>query len=106
MQRLRLTLLLPLLLVVAQHGAVLHELSHIYYSGGASIGAQLDATERLAEHSQCVTCLAFAQVATPAAASLAALLALPAAALIVPEPRYAIIAAASPTPRSRGPPSA
>ena len=104
MQRLRLALLLPLLLVLAQHGAVLHELSHIYYSGSPALGAQLQQDGRVAESTQCTACLAFAQVANPAAASVAHLRAPASASLSLPEPRYSIVAACQPTPRSRGPP--
>lgn len=106
MQRLRLALLLPLMLVLAQQGAVLHELSHLYYTGSPAGGAQLSEDRLLGDNSQCSACLAFAQVANPAAASLASLPALPPPPLTLPEPHYSIVAALPPTPRSRGPPHA
>jgi hypothetical protein len=106
LRRLELTLLLPLLLVLAQQGAALHELSHLYYSGTAAAGAQLHDSRLLTDRSACTVCLSFAQVATPAAASLATLQAVPAARQPSPEPRYDFPAVAPPTPRSRGPPTA
>ena len=106
MRRLRLALLLPLMLVLAQQGALLHELSHAYYSAGVTAGTELRQGRLLADSNPCALCLAFAQVATPAAASLTALPASPALPQLGPEPRYSITAAPRPTPRSRGPPSA
>jgi hypothetical protein len=96
----RLALLLPLLLVFAQQGAMLHELSHIHrvgtdqvrYEGGV-LGSKF-----------CATCLAFAQVGNPASAPSAVLPAVAAVQYYAPEPVYSIIGAEAPPPRSRGPP--
>jgi hypothetical protein len=105
MRRLRLALALPLLVLFAQQGALLHELSHAYYAGQAS-GAQLRQDQQLPENALCPACQAFAQIAHPATGSAAALVLEPAAYLPCPEPSYRIAAAEAPTPRSRGPPQA
>jgi hypothetical protein len=87
-----------LLLVFAQHGALLHELGHLIHAGHA--GPALQATD----DGTCPTCEAYAQSANPAAATAAALTAHPAIFLPTPEPRYGLAATQVPTPRSRGPP--
>ena len=96
------TLGLWLLLLVAQQGAVVHELSH--FSRVNHAGLELDS--RIAADTTCAQCPAFAQVFTPAfshAFFIPSLLR--AAAARLSEPRYAAIDAAVPQPRSRGPPS-
>ena len=103
MRRLSLPWLLSLLLVFAQQGAVLHELGHLSLGDrtqGSALRAQLPAD------GSCATCEAFAQVANPASGASSTLVASAAVYLPVPAPLYAIIAAATPTPRSRGPPQA
>src|ERR1700680_4469274 len=57
MRRFRLALALPLLLVFAQQGAMLHELSHIYRTGGPQ--QRYEGT--LLQGKLCQTCLAFEQ---------------------------------------------
>jgi hypothetical protein len=94
--------LLSLLLVLAQHGALLHGIGHLSH-GDRATGATIEA---LAEGSQCPACAAFAQVTNPAAAAVDSLAIRPAGLLPTPDPRYAIVAADAPTPRSRGPPQA
>jgi hypothetical protein len=100
MRRSSLSWLLSLLLVLVQHGAVLHELGHLSHSDGTS-GAVL----RALNSGFCPTCEAFAQVTNPAAAAAHAVAVCPAAFLPTPDPCYAIVGADTPTPRSRGPPS-
>jgi hypothetical protein len=95
--------LLSLLLVFAQQGAVLHELGHLQHGDrtqGAALRAQLPAD------GPCATCEAFTQVANPAAGAAHTFSASAPVYLSVPAPIYAIIAADTPTPRSRGPPQA
>jgi len=91
-----------LLLVFAQHGAVLHEISHLHLDRTA--GATLLQAQQSADTSSCLTCQAFAQVVNPASGTAA--LAATCSAPVIPAraPCYAIIGAAAPTPRSRGPP--
>ena len=103
MRRFRLVLALPLLLLLAQHGAVIHELSHVYYTAQTR-GPQLSQNQQLPEGSICVTCRAFAQIGTPVAASLPGLYLPTASRLRIPERVYSIIGAKAPTARSRGPP--
>ena len=95
--------LLALLLVFAQHGAVLHELGHLSHGDGAS-GMTLRADVHAVDRGLCLTCEAFAQVANPAAAGAHAVAVCPAGLLPTSGPCYAIVAADTPTPRSRGPP--
>jgi hypothetical protein len=100
MRRFRLALALPLLLVFAQQGAMLHELSHIYRTGGPQ--QRYEGT--LLQGKLCQTCLAFEQVGNPASAANSALPAVPAAHIYVPAPQFSIIAEQAPIPHSRGPP--
>ena len=101
--RLRLSWLVSLLLVLAQHGALLHELGHLS-RGTAAAGTALQPHPGALESGACLTCEAFSQVANPATAGAAHVPASPAALIPTPAPRYAIVAADAPTPRSRGPP--
>jgi hypothetical protein len=102
-RRLRLSWVLPLLLVFAQHGAVLHELSHLQRSAHTqtpTFRADID----VLDNGPCLTCEAFAQVLSPAAPEAITLTASPAAFISPADPCYAILTADAPTPRSRGPP--
>ncbi|MGO9515268.1 MAG: hypothetical protein ACLP2F_16735 [Steroidobacteraceae bacterium] len=95
-------LCLVLLLIGAQQGAVVHELSHFYALHGPDV--QND-SGGVAE-GNCALCPAFAQVVTPAFShsfDLPSLLR--AAAERSSEPPIEGADAAIPTPRSRGPPS-
>jgi hypothetical protein len=103
MRRRSLTWVLSLLLLLTQHGAVLHELSHLIH-GKAAHGAMLDLSDQLPDNGTCPTCLAFSQVANPATASAIVLSFCPAALTPTVDPSYAFIGAETPTPRSRGPP--
>ncbi len=106
------TLSLWLLLILAQQGAVVHELSHFdgahaigaHTIGAHGIGAQLEGGDA-ADHA-CALCPAFAQVSTPAFSHAFHIPPLVrAAADRFPELRHEAIETAVPTPRSRGPPS-
>jgi len=95
--------MLSLLLVFAQHGAVLHELGHLSrgdHDAGAALSAQQPAD------TVCAACEAFAQVANPASGGTHTLAACAPAFLPVPAPASAFVACDAPTPRSRGPPQA
>jgi hypothetical protein len=92
---------LLLLLLIAQQGAVVHEVGHLseLSSHEARVNASLtDAT--------CALCASFAQVVTPAFSHSFHIPVLLRAALDRgTDPLYAAVDAAVPTPRSRGPPS-
>jgi len=105
MRRSALSWLLSLLLVLVQHGAVLHDLSHLSH-GDQTRGTTLRAESHALDSSLCTTCAAFAQIANPASGGAPAVAVCPAALLPTPDPRYAIGGVDTPTPRSRGPPQA
>ena len=100
MSRIRFVFALAILLVFAQQGAVLHELSHVYRTGATEL--KNDAT--LLDGKVCETCLAFAQAANPASGTLLVPRIVAAVRHVSPDPEYSIIAAGAPAPRSRGPP--
>jgi hypothetical protein len=103
MRRLRLALALPLLVLFAQQGALLHELSHVYYSGQV-LGSQLHQDEQLPDNSLCPACQAFAQIGHSAIGHAALVAPPPASYLPSPEPSHRLLRADAPAPRSRGPP--
>ena len=78
---------------------MLHELSHIYRTGGPQ-----RYEKSLLQGKLCQTCLAFEQAGNPASAANSVLHALLANHNYVPAPQYSIIAAQTPIPHSRGPP--
>jgi hypothetical protein len=106
MRRLPLAWPLSLLLVFAQHGAVLHEVGHLSHAsqvshaaGGSSLsdpGAEDD--------SPCNTCEAYAQVANPAGGGHAELPLYLAPPGSLSTPAHAILTTDAPTACSRGPP--
>lgn len=102
MRKLHISLGLALLLLLAQHGAVLHEVSHICRVG-TNIDAQMHADTFLEK--TCDLCYAFSQVANPAGNSVAGIQLEPASCTAAPGNSAALIATHAPTPRSRGPPS-
>jgi hypothetical protein len=105
MRRLCLSWVLSLALLLAQQGAMLHELSHLSHAGhsaGSALSAELQATEG----GLCPTCEAFAQIVNPAAAGATDLAVCPAAIIPAPDPCFTIVGTDAPTPRSRGPPQA
>jgi hypothetical protein len=102
MRRLSLSWLASLLLL-AQHGALLHELSHHAHCTQTA-GATLHGDGQPLEACLCLTCEAFAQIANPATAAAVHVAASPPGLVPAPAPHYAIVAADAPTPRSRGPP--
>jgi hypothetical protein len=102
MKRIRWVFALAFFLVFAQQGALLHELSHVHAAGSQQIRYE----ESLAAGKFCETCVAYAQVGNPAAASLPILPLVAAVRHDLSEPVYAILAAEVPAPRSRGPPHA
>lgn len=103
MHRLGLSWLASLLLLIAQHGALLHELSH-HTHGTQTGGATLTRGGQALENGLCLTCEAFSQVTNPATAGVAHVPLSPPPVIRSPDPSYAVVAANAPTPRSRGPP--
>jgi hypothetical protein len=90
------------LLMVAQQGAVVHELSHVSQADGAALKIESGS----AVDTACALCPAFAQVVTPAFSHAFHVPLLGrAAAQRTPEPQFSAVDAAVPQPRSRGPPS-
>lgn len=103
MRQLFKTLGLLLLLMLAQHGAVVHELSH--FADADHVGLKVQEGDGTADKT-CALCPAFAQVVTPAFSHSFHIPLLVRFALeSVSEPRFAAVDAAVPRPRSRGPPS-
>ncbi len=93
---------LLLLLMVAQQGAVVHELSHVSGANHLDLRVQSDG----AADKTCALCPAFAQVVTPTFSHSFYIPLLVRLALErVSELQYAVVDAAVPRPRSRGPPS-
>jgi hypothetical protein len=95
-------LCLWLLLITAQQGAVVHELSHVPNADGVSsrVGAGG------AADTACAPCPAFAQTVTPAFSHAFHVPVLVRANVArSEEPRFRAQGTAVPTPRSRGPPS-
>jgi hypothetical protein len=103
MRRSSLAWVVSLLLVFAQHGAVLHELGHLSH-GGHDTGATLRADLEPGNGAVCRSCEAYAQVANPAAAGASDVAVCPAALLPSRDPCYSVVRADTPAPRSRGPP--
>lgn len=79
---------------------MLHELGHIYRTGIP----ELSNGSAVTDGKLCEACLAFAQVANPASATLIVLPVVRSAPQQSVAPEYSIRAAAPPAPRSRGPP--
>lgn len=105
MRRSGLALLLPLFLVIAEQGAMLHKLSHTYYSG-RTLSAQVSDNSGLIDNDECPTCRAFGQIANPVGSATTLPVVKPSTRLPIPDPTYHVATADTPTPRSRGPPLA
>ena len=103
MRRSSLSWLLSLLLVLVQHGAVLHGLSHLGH-GEAGSGVTVSADLHALDGGSCLTCAAYAQIANPVAVSGGVPSVCPADLLPTPEPCDRIVRADAPNPRNRGPP--
>jgi hypothetical protein len=101
MRKLLLSFSLCLLLLTAQQGALVHELSHV--TSVAHQDTQLDTTE--AAQTACALCLAYSQLANPASHSSHLTRFEPTACAAGSTPAPANIPIAAPTARSRGPPS-
>ena len=102
MRKLYISLGLALLLLTAQLGAVLHEVSHICRVG-TNVQAQVHGDTALEK--TCDLCFAFSQVANPADSTVAVGLFEPSACAAGTLVACAATPADVPTPRSRGPPT-
>jgi hypothetical protein len=102
-------LCLWLLLITAQQGAVVHELSHFYGADSINLHADTGGTANLTGDTAdrtCALCPVFAQVVTPAFSHAFHIpLLVRADAERFAEPQHEAVDTAVPTPRSRGPPS-
>jgi hypothetical protein len=107
---------LLLLLLIAQQGAVVHEIGHLSEVsssdvsssdvGSSDVGSSEARSSAGLADAACALCPAFAQVVTPAFSHSFHIPVLLRAALERgTDPRYIAVEAAVPTPRSRGPPS-
>jgi hypothetical protein len=98
-----------LLLLTAQQGAVVHELSHLSGTDRARAGTdqarvRVDAGGTV--DTSCALCPAFAQAASPTFShSFQIPLLVRMGSQLTPEPRFVGVDASVPRPRSRGPPS-
>jgi hypothetical protein len=91
---------LLLLLITAQQGSVVHELSHLNGANGAQVKVDSGAA-----NSTCALCPAYAQASAPVVGhSFEVPLLIRAAFIAGARPLIAIVEAAVPTARSRGPP--
>jgi hypothetical protein len=102
MRKLHISIGISLLLLLAQQGAVLHEMTHMVRVGGHA-EARLQADTLLEK--TCELCLAYSQVANPAGNSVQVAQFEPSACAAGSNPPCAVTPAAVPTPRSRGPPA-
>lgn len=102
-RRMRLCLLLPVLLVLSQHGAWLHELSHATYAASAhQVTVQL--AEASFESGICPSCQSFGQLGSALIGALAAAYSPLSHSCPQTPPQYAQPAPDLPAARSRGPP--
>jgi hypothetical protein len=93
---------LLLLLLMAQQGAVTHELSH--FSSADQAGLRIDSGGVV--EATCALCPAFAQAVTPTFGHSFHIPPLVrATSQVSPEPRFVAVNAGVPRPRNRGPPS-
>jgi hypothetical protein len=101
MRKLHISLGLALLLLLAQQGAVLHEVSHIsrvVADSAPRVHAALDFGKA------CDLCVAFSQVANPAGNSVAVTQFAPSSCGAYSIPASAVTPSDVPAPRNRGPP--
>jgi hypothetical protein len=102
-RRTRLWLLLPLLLILSQQGAWLHELSHASYSAHAHHVA-VQQQDAASDNGICPSCQSFGQLGTALTSSHATLAAAVTRSSPQTDPQYAPPSAQPPALRNRGPP--
>src|SRR4029077_11949497 len=101
MRKIGLSFGLWLLLLLAQHGAVLHEISHICRAASTEVTVQAESSA----DQICELCLGYSQLAHSVAHCVPALLVERIGSQIGTERPAAAIPVDPPTPRSRGPPA-
>jgi len=101
--RMRICLLLPLLLILSQQGAWLHELSHAAYAAGPH-QISVQQSHSSSENGVCPSCQSFGQLGSALANPLAAFAATLTHACPQLDSPYLSPAARRPAPRNRGPP--
>ncbi len=102
-RRMRVCLLLPLLLVLSQQGAWLHQLSHAAYAANPH-QATLQQAQNSLENGVCPSCQSFGQLGCALSGSIAAIAAPLLAHCPHSELQYSSPSAQLPAPRNRGPP--
>jgi len=102
-RRMRLCLLMPLLLVLSQHGAWLHELSHATYAATPH-HVIVQQAQGSFENGVCPSCQSFGQLGSALAGSIAASFSPVAHSCPQAQPQYAQPAPDLPALRNRGPP--
>jgi hypothetical protein len=105
MRKFCLSLVLPLLMLLAQQGAVWHEIGHLGRAAGTS-SAGTEAPRQQPLDRLCASCLSFAHLAAAAGHAVPAMLPALLRHALVAGPAAVFIAADAPSARSRGPPAA
>ena len=103
MRKLLLSFLLPVVLLLSQQGAVLHEMSHLAEFAAAGTNGP-GSTGHAPGDLQCQACLAFAHLAGAVTAHVVPPALLSFSFQVPANEAPAFIAADAPTARSRGPP--
>jgi hypothetical protein len=103
MRKLLLSFLLPVVLLLSQQGAVMHEMSHLAEATSRVAGGQDRAAHQPGDL-QCEACLAFAHLAGVATANVVPPALLSFSFQIPANEAPVFIAADAPPARSRGPP--
>ncbi len=101
--RMRVCLLLPLLLLLSQHGAWLHELSHAAYSANLH-QVMVQQGNSATEGGVCPSCQSFGQLGSALTGSHRIVVAPHLNDCPIPEPQYSQPNAQLPALRNRGPP--
>jgi hypothetical protein len=107
MRKLHTALVISLLMLLAQQGAVFHELGHISQAGSVAASARTRASVHadIRVEKVCELCLAYSQLANPASHRVQLPQFEPTACAAESHPIPTATPADVPTPRSRGPPA-
>jgi hypothetical protein len=103
MRRFAISFLLPLLMLLTQHGAAVHEIGHLSPSQSQH-RTPTSRDEPLANDALCLSCLAYASIGSAAAPEVFQALLLSFGQPTTPPVAVAVLAAEALAPRSRGPP--
>jgi hypothetical protein len=105
MRKLYLSLILPLLMLLAQQGAVWHEIGHLNGEDAPASSTEQQQDKKLPIDKLCATCLSFAQLGGAAKSEVPALNLLTFSFGLVQTAQASAITADAPALRNRGPPS-